>query len=76
MLMIIISIIKKIDSIFISELCYVLAGGFMVWCGVLRTRCGGLFCARKSRATFQPQSAPGLNHNCAIVYKPKVTKKT
>ncbi len=23
---------KKIDSIFISELCYVLAGEFMVWC--------------------------------------------
>ncbi len=32
----------------------------MVWCGVLRTGFGEPLCAKKSRATFWPQSAPGL----------------
>ncbi len=37
-----------------SRICH----SFMVWCGVLRTGFGGPLCAKKSRATFWPQSAP------------------
>ncbi len=32
----------------------------MVWCGVVQTGFGGLLCAKKSRDTFWPQSAPGF----------------
>ncbi len=35
----------------------------MVWCGVLRTGFGGPLCAKKSRATFWPQSAPASDPN-------------
>ncbi len=45
---------KKFDIIFISELCYVLAGGFMVWCGVLQIGCGGPLYAKKNRAFLAP----------------------
>ncbi len=38
-----------------SRICH----SFMVWCGVLRAKFGGLLCAKKSRATFWPWSAPG-----------------
>ncbi len=34
----------------------------MVWCGVLRTGFGGPLCAKKSRATFWPQSTPACDN--------------
>ncbi len=40
----------------------------MVWCDVVRTGFGGPLCAKKSRATLWPQSAPAQKFTKTVGY--------